>query len=621
MTTIGIVESLMSMLRSKRSDAQSFIPVQFVSTQSDLENETELVSPTPIFPSEKLTILEKEFFKVVDALEELRNQSFHAERAYYDNEYGCEPADKNHTFKEALDKISLEIKNVKKSRVKAQQAYFAQLYDEMLIGITYGFRFYRTDPSKKDIENPLDFIPYNFKYRIPQFEIQKESIKLEFDEKNNRLQIPIQFCEKTKVLSLGLFVSKRPYIEFIPETYYGLKKEIFSQNGIPPLTLNEPEFDLPVNNRIYSMILRPQFNRLFRLLNYRIWVGDDKQLIKRFCRSEGTLKNGYICRFHRYRDLIIKAANNNEHQLIPAIMYFGVDVGELKNRLGSLWKPIFNNSPSRNHLIFDHLYTFGDHSIENHDHGVKFTTTNRYIVKKYLFPNSVEKLSLLQQIPSSILKRAGLFKDIVSRKPNYEYAVSQFSSIVWASKILIKEKKISNHDRLKELIHTLRDTLRMAQTLSLPFSFQWSYRRMMREHQNYTLEYYKSQNEHYEYKFKYAWPEKIDCNDGIVARLLTSNSMLFTEGKEMHHCVGSYHDMVMNGDCIIYSLISEEQNRSTVQISFRDSSEFSKHSKSQSVTAYCAQNRSKYNDQVTEPFNIAANFCVNLINKVLKENT
>ena len=84
--------------------------------------------------------------------------------------------------------------------------------------------------------------------------------------------------------------------------------------------------------------------------------------------------------------------------------------------------------------------------------------------------------------------------------------------------------------------------------------------------------------------------------------------MLFSEGEEMHHCVGSYHESVLFGESLIYSLTNLEHERSTLEIRFSN--------RAASTGPYRAQHKSKWNDDVSKEFENAASICVKAINDV-----
>ncbi|EEJ1215830.1 TPA_asm: hypothetical protein GHP85_13995 [Listeria monocytogenes] len=49
--------------------------------------------------------------------------------------------------------------------------------------------------------------------------------------------------------------------------------------------------------------------------------------------------------------------------------------------------------------------------------------------------------------------------------------------------------------------------------------------------------------------------------------------MLYDEGLEMQHCVYSYHDEIVNGDCLIYQY-KNKRDRYTIEITIRNKKYF-----------------------------------------------
>jgi len=58
----------------------------------------------------------------------------------------------------------------------------------------------------------------------------------------------------------------------------------------------------------------------------------------------------------------------------------------------------------------------------------------------------------------------------------------------------------------------------------------------------------------------------IEANNKIIP--LTTEQALFTEGKELHHCVHTYTDMVIDGSCYIYKMLTPQ--RCTIELMIFD---------------------------------------------------
>ena len=567
MTELGVLQKIINTVSSKFANEDPYENIN--------ERRVDLDSHHIQYPSLELERLRNLYLAQMEVARQMRWAILRAERC----------------TKKRRKSLKLEDKKT----VIAQQNFYSQMFKEMLLGVQKGLAFQDCGHA------------FANDYKLPVFNQNlTRAVSLNFESNTDTYRIPISVCYDTKTISCGVFSSRRPHMEFVPENVYALKNEILEANGLIALQIREPHWDCPVFNKIFAEVLTPRFNKIFRLINYRVWVGDDEALVKRFCRVEATLTNGYVARFHRYRKLVLKANSNKEQQLIPAIMFFGADVGGLKKGLGCLWKDIYKNSPSRNHIIFTLLHRLTDHGPDSHHQCVSFTNDEKYIVRKNGFEENISKLALLQRLPTSILKKKGVFSNL--QNSDQGRIESYLKAVVCASKILTLQKKLSHDDSVHSCIQLVVDTARMAANLQRPFSYAWSHRRMTREHRDLTLFYHKTVHDHFEYKFRYPWPLEINCGYGIKAALLTSNTMLFSEGEEMHHCVGSYHESVLFGESLIYSLTNLEHERSTLEIRFSN--------RAASTGPYRAQHKSKWNDDVSKEFENAASICVKAINDV-----
>ncbi|EAC5777340.1 PcfJ domain-containing protein [Listeria monocytogenes] len=55
--------------------------------------------------------------------------------------------------------------------------------------------------------------------------------------------------------------------------------------------------------------------------------------------------------------------------------------------------------------------------------------------------------------------------------------------------------------------------------------------------------------------------------------IIQDELMLYDEGLEMQHCVYSYHDEIVNGDCLIYQY-KNKRDRYTIEITIRNKKYF-----------------------------------------------
>ncbi len=325
------------------------------------------------------------------------------------------------------------------------------------------------------------------------FEAECDSSPIEFDHIANEIDYPNQLniCVDTteKCIQVGAHYSYFPNLTHRPEATVSLKMEILMENNreLP----RSSGSGMKAFFKGYSDILGARFNWRYQRLNYCAWVGKDAELIHRFCRDGKSLSDGLVYRFHAFRTLILKAVEYNEQHIIPAILFFGVDVPVLKSGLGaSLWKTICSNSLTRNHLIFNRLYLVG--KFPRHKSIEVFEALNLVLHKKpeiqdrkcSTYKKLLESLTL---IPSSLLKRSSLCDGIgrVEKDGTHEH----LNELVWVSNAVKNKKKVTDKNFIDDTWRLYRDTLRMAQRLNVPFSCNWSYNRIDREHKKLTLEH------------------------------------------------------------------------------------------------------------------------------------
>lgn len=446
----------------------------------------------------------------------------------------------------------------------------------------------------------------------PQFQIQR---------------IPVYIDDTNHVVHFGSFQFAYPEIHFLREKDSSLKLKIMKANG-----LEMPPFDYDINygaleligvvnhanNFVSSLLLGSKFNDYFRRVNYYIWCAHDEERIKRFCKSRKYLIPEMVYRYNRFHSLIKKAIDNQEEQIIPAILFFGKSVAQLKNGLGSaLWKKIVKSSPTRNTLIFSRLMILLNKSyFPDAKHYGVYKGKRKPRLQHLNIGDFKQILELLYDFPSSFLKMSFFYNYTNYRNdvPDLIKIHTYLQSGIWAIAngsydVSELEHRTNAHDYdrynlstkkssrarimylksevMNRLSNQFTDTKRMAENLDRPFNPVWSARRMHREHENLTREGLKARVKNRRFNFKKDWPQSIEIGNVKATLLDTTHSLIF-EGSEMRHCVGSYSDIVDSGSSIIYSLTTEQSNevfRSTLQLAVRPNG------------VNPVQNRSVYNER------------------------
>lgn len=136
--------------------------------------------------------------------------------------------------------------------------------------------------------------------------------------------------------------------------------------------------------------------------------------------------------------------------------------------------------------------------------------------------------------------------------------------ILYASVAENHETMIQNWGKYKN-DHTLDDMVKQAQILEKKISFNWSDRKLMDVHTDWTTQLMEL--------------EHADMEDSIVTykfelppvpsnfKLLTTKKEVFIEGKTMHHCIfTNYWSDIEAGQYLAYSIVDEEGNRATLGV-------------------------------------------------------
>lgn len=294
------------------------------------------------------------------------------------------------------------------------------------------------------------------------------------------------------------------------------------------------------------------FSVAWNKIQYREWVAPHHNIIYKLCfgpvhRGQAlTLSKaryprplGYdewsLRRFWLNREQILQLESDGILNLAPLIMRFyphGATPKSLKEYYGNgLWKKLCQQSLTRNKMLSHY---------------------------------GREDVSTLVDYPSTVLKRLNTDRALMATHP------AIFKEVMKRK----KERKLYTLDQttLYRMVHVVNDAERMARDLEVNFSDGWSYDRINALHQELSLEYQRLATARWAERDKRRMGEnpfkKVNGPGTVEGEkydiiYLDSVDKIAEEGREMHHCVGSYAIPAAAGDCSIYSVRDKEGNRVT----------------------------------------------------------
>lgn len=436
-------------------------------------------------------------------------------------------------------------------------------------------------------------------------------------------QLELVLHNSPKCLQVGKFYNCYPDLYVYSDNQQTRKDNILRHNDVSfPQNSTFEKYAL-----FYRMHLGGKFNRRYQKLSYALWVGDDSKLIHRFCRKGKHLDNELVYRFHCFRDLIMEAVNNNEIHLIPAILFFGTNINTLKAGLGtSLWKALCKNSASRNKLIFK-LASFTKSLHRFMRASFSFTELTSPTLQAIPIATAKPILEALNALPSGILQSTPFLRAIDGNEYDYDYlADGDFETLELTEMQILQfsltiataaqhYKKVTDPHFFRDALQTIKDCRRMAKRLNEPFNEQWSLNRIEREHKVLTKLFNTTIHEHYyqEYDFEILWIRELHYR-GVTATLLSSRAALIIEGRELTHCVASYHEQVHFGRSIIFSLRAQDGQRSTLELGVRRGHD--------SLKLIIQQHKTNHDDPVlNDQLNAAARYVFNIQKQLLIDAT
>lgn len=438
-------------------------------------------------------------------------------------------------------------------------------------------------------------------------------------------QLELVLHNSPKCLQVGKFYNCYPDLYIYSDNQQTRKDTILRHNNVSfPQNSTFEQYAL-----FYRTHLGGKFNHRYQKLSYALWVGEDSKLIHRFCRKGKHLDNELVYRFHCFRDLIMEAVKNKEFHLIPAILFFGANVNTIKAGLGaSLWRSLCKNSASRNKLIFK---------------CASFTAMLSPLIKSCFSFNELKSpalqtvpivtakpiLEALNALPSGIMQSNDFLRVIEGNEYDYDYlddgdyevidldpSEAQIFQYSFTIAIAAKQcKKVTDPHFFRDAMQTIKDCRRMANRLNEPFNDHWSFNRIEREHKALTKLLNTTIHEHYyqEYSFEIPWIKELQYR-GVTATLLSSRAALIIEGRELTHCVASYHEQVYFGRSIIFSLRTQDGQRSTLELGVRRGHD--------SLKLVIQQHKTNYDNPVeNDQLNAAAKYVFNAQRQLLIDAT
>lgn len=274
------------------------------------------------------------------------------------------------------------------------------------------------------------------------------------------------------------------------------------------------------------------YSKLLRGAMFNLWIKPHEEDIRKLCMSHYRNNHRFIPslvkKYYNNIDLINQYKNDNQYNLLPIAFYFNKNPYELKKEFGkSIWKSLHKNSFTRNLLIsksFFHNTIYEDSALE---HIVKLSPS--LLCKRYV---QYDKSSSFLQ---NFLKRE---RALTTKKYNVEHI-----SIM------------------------AQDTYSMSLKLNKNFNVDWSLDKLQEKHEEYTKEIQKNRYPDTFIKSLKDITPKEFINSEYIAILLTTPYKINLQGKQQHHCVGSYIQRVQEGDYLVYDIQKNGVTVSTLGLS------------------------------------------------------
>ena len=282
-----------------------------------------------------------------------------------------------------------------------------------------------------------------------------------------------------------------------------------------------------------------KFRQIFNAMMMNIWCV--QPYFSRYCFTSRGIIERKVELLHMHLDLIRQTEKDNQSNIIPFVLYTGMNSQQLRGILGrGLWRKICKNSHNKNHLIAKKLnynpFFFPDPRYPQSDS--KRKKMNEEFKK---FVEDQNKLS------SSILKHTN-FHDI---------------EILLAIDNCFKSKDLKQ--ALGGFSNTVADTIRMAKQLNENYNLNWSENKWKQKHEEYSE--ILTSRQYSKEKFSKLDEYKDHIIDDYECVLLRSPFEIAQEGLKMGHCVASYINRVEKNSYLVYSVRKNGEKISTLGLS------------------------------------------------------
>lgn len=280
-------------------------------------------------------------------------------------------------------------------------------------------------------------------------------------------------------------------------------------------------------------------NNLKRCVNAAmcsVWTKGIDHLVKRYAfTANGKLNHMMVQQIWEHMDIVQQAEKDRLENILPFVVFYGKNPQELKEIFGkSLWKQLCKNSMTRN------LYL------------AKYASRQT----RYVGGGLRQLVSVGNKFPSYAIKAGG----------NWCLDWSEESLWIWESGLVETKGKVKHIPRGSYWMNCYRDTKRMALSLGKTFNDKWTPEKMESKHQEYVrainaLKYSSTPFNHLK-----SFPVDNLTHGCFTATLCKSPLLVREEGDAMHHCVGSYADLVAQGKYLVYSIRKGDNRSSTLGI-------------------------------------------------------
>jgi hypothetical protein len=268
------------------------------------------------------------------------------------------------------------------------------------------------------------------------------------------------------------------------------------------------------------------FRTIHNAIKTQQWIDPVRELSKRLCFGCTRKPIPHLMsRLHNNLPLIEEAISDNLDNIVPFIFSHGASPKDLKKLYGkSLWKLLCKNSFTRNNLLV------------------------KVVDKSFAYYSSIDLrkgVTILNQFPSTRLKRGATI--------SHRYPLNETG--LW-----LQRNKIEG----SRFVHLYEDTYSMAVELGLTFKDSWGVAKMEERHKHFTDIVNAKKYSPEPFLCYKDLPFREGVYKGYNITLLDNKLAIITEGKVMHHCVGSYADRSSKGEYLVYSITKDGVRTSTL---------------------------------------------------------